>query len=115
MGKYPAEPSEKESKPMTWCLRPTGSGSVSGSIPPGVYAIQNKSSDTFVSLSPDESTVSCWPDSDLAKTGVKLVRSYYDDYIITGSLDYSGKLFHMVQAIPSVCRERINIALCNRG
>lgn len=59
---------------MTWCLKPTGPNDTTGPIQPGIYALQNKASQTYVSLSPDESTVSCWPEAQLEKTGVRLVR-----------------------------------------
>lgn len=65
--------SDEGPQPMTWCLKPTGPNHVSGPIIPGVYALQNKASETYVGLSPDESTVSCWPETELEKTGVKLV------------------------------------------
>lgn len=67
--------SDKSTMHMTWCLKPTGPNDSTGAIQPGIYALQNKASQTYVSLSPDESTVSCWPETQLEKTGVKLVRS----------------------------------------
>lgn len=40
---------------------------------PGIYALQNKASKTFLSLSPDETTIGCWPKADLKKGIPKVV------------------------------------------
>lgn len=60
---------------MTWYLRPS-SEDISGAIQPGVYALQNKASRTYVSLAPNERNVCCYPEKDFGTTGVKQVRSY---------------------------------------
>ncbi|GJE98732.1 hypothetical protein PsYK624_149670 [Phanerochaete sordida] len=58
--------------PKAWRMLSLQSNDESGPLLPGLYAIQNKVSDTFVSLSPDEKSIGCWPAVDLASTGVKL-------------------------------------------
>lgn len=99
MGKLVENTSEKRSMSMRWCLRPTGPHSVSGPILPGVYGLQNKASETYVSLSPDESTVSCWSEFDLEKTGVKLVRYHctfcvcYELMIVVGDPSSWGRVY----------------------
>ena len=73
MGKLADKETEKGSMHMRWRLNATGPNDISNGIKPGIYALQNKQSGTYVSLSPDESSVSCWPEGQLEKTGVKLV------------------------------------------
>lgn len=72
IGKLPNDPAKAAAGCMTWILEPVGPAHSGGSIPAGIYALQNKASGTFVSLSPDERTVSGWPEAQLEKTGVRL-------------------------------------------
>lgn len=58
---------------QAWKLQLLGPNSESGSLATGVYAIQNKASETYVSLGPNEKTVECWPASKLEDAGVKMV------------------------------------------
>ena len=59
---------------MKWSLRPA-SEDVSGAIPPGVYALQNKASSTYVTLAQNEIDICCAPEADFGNTqaGVKQV------------------------------------------
>ncbi|KIP05454.1 hypothetical protein PHLGIDRAFT_151139 [Phlebiopsis gigantea 11061_1 CR5-6] len=70
LGKISSEKSEKLSLHMKWCLRPA-SEDISGAVPPGIYALQNKASGTYVSLAPNERDVCCYPENDLGKAEVK--------------------------------------------
>lgn len=56
----------------TWRLCPLGPNNASGPLIAGVYAIQNKVSDTYVSLNPDDKYLGCWPASDLKASGPKM-------------------------------------------
>ncbi|EKM56731.1 uncharacterized protein PHACADRAFT_254025 [Phanerochaete carnosa HHB-10118-sp] len=71
LGKVPNDPA-KAAAFVTWYLESVGPNHNLGPIPPGVYALQNQASGTYVSLSPDNKTVSCWPEIKLEKTGVRL-------------------------------------------
>ncbi|EKM56715.1 uncharacterized protein PHACADRAFT_207907 [Phanerochaete carnosa HHB-10118-sp] len=55
-----------------WQLKRTGPISAPGNIAPGVYALKNKASKTYVALAPDEKTIQCWPEADLCTRGTKL-------------------------------------------
>lgn len=102
---------------MTWRLNAVGPNTVAGPIMPGIYALQNKASETFVSLSPDESTVSCWPADQLEKTGVKLVsvltgRICGDDNLLRP--DTSGRYCPLARASRFACMAQINTSPCKR-
>lgn len=66
---------EKSPMSATWRLNPVESSKLgSTGFVPGIYALQNKASKTYVSLGPNEKTIGCWPESDL-KRGIPKVRS----------------------------------------
>ena len=73
MSRVPNDPAKAQAACMSWILESVGPAQNDGPIPAGVYALQNKASGTFISLSPDERTVSGWPEAHLEKTGVRLV------------------------------------------
>ncbi|GJE98731.1 hypothetical protein PsYK624_149660 [Phanerochaete sordida] len=72
MSRVPNDLAKAQAACMSWVLESVGPAHTDGPIPAGVYALQNKASGTFISLSPDERTVSGWPEAHLEKTGVRL-------------------------------------------
>ena len=73
MGKLVNNNDEKPKDTFTWTLLPVGEPNVSGKIKPGLYSLQNKASETFVMMGPDEKTIGCWPASDFKDKITKLV------------------------------------------
>lgn len=72
---------------LTWQLLFLGSGSndppspapprpqvLAGHLQSGVYSLQNKASETYVSLSLDEKSIACWPGISYRLDNAKLVR-----------------------------------------
>lgn len=76
-----------------WQLKPLGSIPAPRSILPGIYALQNKASGTYVSLDMDEKNIGCWPEKDLEATGTKLVRRRSSLSLLAAhyALYFSGK------------------------
>lgn len=59
---------EKSPMSATWRLNAVESSKLgSTGFVPGIYALQNKASKTYVSLGPNEKTIGCWPESDLKR------------------------------------------------
>ncbi|KAI0088294.1 hypothetical protein BDY19DRAFT_190354 [Irpex rosettiformis] len=58
---------------FVWGLRPVGESTASpGKVTPGIYSLQNKVSQTFVMMDPNE-TLGCWPKTDFRGGNTKLV------------------------------------------
>lgn len=71
---------------MLKALKPNSAAVPVTPLLPGIYGLQNKAGETYVSLATDEESIACFPAEDLRKTGVKLVRMYHHihiEYLLT--------------------------------